>query len=149
MSTRARAYLVTMPLLAAVLVPLGWPHGRDGFPLSSYPMFTTKRDVVMDVLHVLAVDAAGRTTPVSPDHVANGAVMQSAATIRRAITGGRADELCARVARQLPADERRRVRELVVATTTFDATRYFVDPDGKRPLRRTTHARCPIEAATP
>jgi hypothetical protein len=146
---RARAYLVTVPLLAAVLVPLGWPRGRDGFPVSSYPMFTSRRAVLVDAVHVLAVDRAGATTPVSPDYVANGAVMQAAATVRRAIAEDGAAELCARVARQLPASARRDVRELLVATSLYDALAYYGGPPGNRPIRRTVHARCPVAQGGP
>src|SRR5687767_4313020 len=114
MFTRLRAYLVTLPLLTAVLLPLGWPRGRDDFPMSSYPMFTHKRAQVMDVVHVLAVTANGENQPVSPDYVANGAVMQAAATIRRAIADGSANLLCARVAHNLPATVRSNAAELIV-----------------------------------
>lgn len=144
MSTRLRAYLVTVPLLVAMLLPLGWPAGRDDFPISSYPMFTKKRDPVMDVVHVLAVAEDGRQIPVSPDYVANGAVMQAAATIRRAIANQQADLLCAQVAKNLPPSLRTTTSALVVATSTYDLVRYFREPDGRRPRRRVEHARCQV-----
>lgn len=141
---RVRAYLVLASLLTGVLVPLGWPLGRDDFPVSSYPMFTHKREQVMDTVHVLAMSADGSAQPVPPEFVANGAVMQAAATIARAIAIGNASALCARVAGNLTRQARVGVNELVVATSTYDTVAYFRDSGGRVPLQRTEHARCVV-----
>lgn len=145
---RLRAYGVLVSLLAGVLLPLGWPVGRDDFPVSSYPMFTHKRDRVMETVHVLALAADGSAQPVAPEFVANGAVMQAAATIGRAIALGNASALCERVARNLSKQARVGVNELSVATSTYDTVVYFRNSGGRLPLQRVEHARCPVPHET-
>ena len=149
-SVRARAYLIAIVLTGAVLWPLQWPEGRDGFPLSTYPMFTFRREGTVPVRHVLVQSADGQLRPVPPDLVANGAVMQASRTVRSAIQDGRADRLCAEVARRMArADDRRRPTPatVVVATSTFEISRYF--SGDRQPLSREEHARCPLPPAVP
>ena len=121
-------------LVLAIAWPATWPAGRDGYPLSSFPMFARGRtEPVLAVHHVLAEAPDGTLAPVGPAVVGNGSVMQAAAMVARAISGGQADRLCREVVTRQPGS-------LLVATSWFDVTTYF---QGKRsPTARQVHARC-------
>jgi hypothetical protein len=135
---------VSVVVLAAMLSPL--LRGRDGFPLSNYPMFAEPRDTVVMIRHVVGVTAQGRSRPLPPAALGTDEIMQASqiATIaarRRA----RAADLCVRV-----ADELRRSGEsyadivaVEVRSDEYDAIAYWL---GERtPQRGELHASCPVE----
>ncbi len=143
MRSRLLPLAASLGLVGVVLSPLGWPRERDDYPLSTYPMFTTRREREVIVRHVLALDEAGVTKPLGPDLVGNGAVIHAAATVRRAIEGGAAEALCGLVAARLSASdppEAARTHAILVATSTFDLETYFAG--ARAPLRREIHSRC-------
>jgi hypothetical protein len=129
-------WVVAGALLALVLWPATWAPPRDGFPLSSYPMFAYgRRDEVLPVNHVVEVRADGTRAPVPPRVVGNGSVMQAAGMTGSAIRSGGAAVLCRQVAARLG-----RTARLEVATDWFHVLRYF---DGETaPVRRKVHATC-------
>lgn len=141
MRSRLLPLAAGLGLVGVVLSPLGWPRGRDDYPLSPYPMFTTRREREVTVRHVLALDEMGVVRPIGPDLVGNGAVIHAAATVRRAVESGGADALCRLVAARLAAGHLAPgTREIWVATSVFDLETYFVGT--RAPLRREIHARC-------
>lgn len=147
--TRAPLYVLTVAWLGGLLWPLRWPRGRDDFPVSPYPMFTAKRDVVAPVNQVLWLradeDATRSGRPVPSDLIAQGAVLHAATELARAIAGGRAAELCARVAQHMDVGAYDRAAAIAVVTSVYDARAYLLDPH-LPPLSRTVHARCVARA---
>jgi len=135
--------VVTLAVLGVVWWPAR-PGGRDGFPLSSYPMFGYARARTSVVDTVLGVGADGRRWPLSPELLAGVSQPKLALErIREAIRGKRASLLCREVAGrviELAAEERPVVLEVV--TDTWD-TLQGLEP-GAEPQKRVVHERCEV-----
>ncbi len=135
---------VTLALVALVLSPLLFPVGWDDFPISSYPMFS-RADLgdETSLSHAVLVSENGETRPAPPSVVGSPEVMVAKGLVERAIARGDADALCARI-----AERARRKGDAATAveivTSTFLLRRYFASREGRRPLRREVHARCPL-----
>ena len=149
MSARERAfvYAVSLVLLGATLSPLARHPDDDSFPLSTYPMFSRERPREIVMVHAVGVDAAGERTPLRPMISAgNREVLQSMATLQQAVGGGRARQHCQQIAARVRADASLAgVREVEIATDTFDSVAYFAE-GRTEPLARAVHARCAVEA---
>lgn len=143
--------VVSVVLLAAVSWPALRQPPRDGFPLSTYPMFSRgRKSPRARIRHVVAIDAEGRGVVVPPRLVANEEVMQAVMTVKRAIRQGRAAQFCAEVAARV----RMRVAadgglegilpvRLEVRTDVHDAVAYF---EGQtKPTESRVHATCPVK----
>lgn len=131
----------------AVLVAVWWPArpgGRDGFPLSSYPMFGYARPSTSEVDTVLGVGADGERRPLSPELLAGVSQPKLALErVRDAIRNERAGALCKEVARRVgerAASER--LVALEVVTDTWD-TIEGLEP-GAQPRARIVHERCEV-----
>jgi len=127
----------------AVASPALRPGPSDGFPLSTYPMFTSDRGSRVSIGTAVAVDAAGGIRRLDPHAVGGGdEVMLAASTVRIAIDGGprSAGRLCEEIAARLAGDDG--ARHVEVRTEVHDALAWF---NGERePLETTTHARCAV-----
>ncbi len=147
-----RAYVYTVSIVMTVLVL--WPAfrdpPRDSFPLSNYPMFSYGRpDPMLTMPHALGVNAEGEATPLSPSISAGTyEVLQSMMTIQAAINGGprTSNGLCHDIAGRVAEsgdDDLADVREVIIATSTFDCVAYF---EGEtEPKARQVHVRCEVE----
>lgn len=142
MDDRRWANLVTIATLGAVLSPV--VRDTDGFPLSNYPMFSSRRDSAVQIHHVVAWSREGAHRPVSPELVGTDEIMQAHRTIKIAVRQGRADSLCREVAKRIARDTRAwlDVDALVVRTDRYDAVAYF--QVGPKPLRTTVRAQCEV-----
>jgi hypothetical protein len=98
----------------------------DGFPLSTYPMFSTPRPAVASFVTVVGADGAGRSRWLSPT-LANGTreVVQAAAVVNRQVAAGRAADLCTEVAARLAGAGPGTTREIEVVTLRYDTVAYF------------------------
>lgn len=134
---------VTMALLVTVASP-AWPHADDGFPLSTYPMFSYPRASTSLVETVVGVDAEGRQAPLTPSLVGGTSqVKQALSTTRRAINEGHADALCREVAARVARDERR------ASTVAIEVVRerWHADDAGRpgaTPAERRVYAHCEV-----
>ena len=144
---RAFAYTVSLTLVGAVLWPLQQNEPKDGFPLSTYPMFSRKRPTELSVDHVVAVSGT-RHEAVPPELVASGEVLQAKATITQKLRRGRrgAEELCRQVAERLRSDDDWRWAEHVeVRSDRYLVLGYF--SGAKKPIWSRRHARCALQGA--
>jgi hypothetical protein len=133
---RAR-WLVTAVAAAAVLAPAAWPHASDGFPLSTYPMFTQERGRVIG-LDTVVLERGGRRERLSPALVGGtDEVVLASATVQRAIGAGPAavERLCREVAARL---DRRGTVEVV--TEVYDTIELL--QRGAGPIEREVHGTC-------
>ncbi|MFO7565261.1 MAG: hypothetical protein R6X02_21640 [Enhygromyxa sp.] len=141
---RAPALLISALMIAVTLWPLSWERGRDSFPLSPYPMFSTIRERPwIDV--IVGFDAAGNEHRIGPELIANAEVMQAAQTVSKAIRRRQARGLCEQVAARVA--KRPNQGELVrleVQSRQFDPRTYFVSDAGKVPLRLRRRASCEV-----
>ena len=104
--TRVFGVVVTVAILGAALYPLSWPIGRDSFPLSSYPMFASRRSTEVRLTYALGIEFDGTRHHLAPALVANAEVLQAAAVLRQADRAGAAARatLCEQIASRVAVD---------------------------------------------
>lgn len=140
------AGVLGLGLTLLVLSPL--LSGRDGFPLSTYPMFSSRRPEVAWFARALAMDAEGQTQTLSPSLVVSGEPMLAVATLRRTFGQGpeATEKLCreiaARVAKDAAYVAATRVRLDQAELSVLGRFRGETDPRQVRVL-----AECPVERA--
>ena len=123
---RAAALGVTALVALIVLWPVLAHPDTDGFPLSTYPMFSTRRPSAAAFATVVGVDGAGRSHWLTPTLV-NGTreVVQAAAVVQRQVADGRADQLCAEVAERVARAGVVATEQIQVVTVRYDTVGYF------------------------
>ena len=144
------AVLVSLVLVVLTLSPALREQPYDSFPLSTYPMFSIVRKASW--IHVVVgFDEDGQEYKIPPYYIANFEVMQAVQTIRREVRAKRAGALCEEVAGRVATSKRLApVVRLEVQSRKFDPATYFVDDDGRVPLKLKRRARCKVEReATP
>ena len=136
---RSLGALISIVVVIGV-VPLALD--RDSFPLSTYPMFSTRRSSAEAVDTVVLVDATGTDHRLSPSQIAaTDEIILATVTVSNAIRSERADLLCADVAARVRDDAAPDVAVEVV-TLRYDALDWY---DGERtPIDRVVHARCQV-----
>jgi hypothetical protein len=143
---------LALAITAAVALVVCWPvlahPDRVGFPLSTYPMFSTRRSSAEPLSTVVGIDADGVQHWLDPGLV-NGTseVVQAAAVVATDVASGTAGRLCADVAARVAADGSRgaTLARIEVVTVRYDAIQWFA---GRRePLERVVHADCPVPGA--
>src|SRR5262245_33756094 len=80
-------------LLLALALVLAWPamqaHPSDGFPISSYPMFSTDRGHVVALTTAVGVTSEGEEVRLGTSSLGGGdQVMLAVSTAQRAVDGG-------------------------------------------------------------
>jgi hypothetical protein len=139
---RARI-LVTAGVVAALVAPVALD--ADGFPLSTYPMYSRARGAQVTLATAQAVDADGTTSTLSLAVIGESDdPLVVAGELRTAIGDGRAGERCAGIAERaaqwsgLPAG----TVAIEVATERHDVV---VQVEGGDSLvDRSVHARCEV-----
>lgn len=146
------AYLLTAAVTLALLFPLTLdPFKGDSFPLSTFPMFSVKRENPK-VWTLVAIDGNGESRPLPPSVLGTEEVMQAAMTIRRAAQHKkRARKLCRETAAKIADDpEWADATHVELLTLRYDPIAYFVEPDGPdHPVSRNRRARCRIRRGDP
>lgn len=128
-----------------VLGAVAWPavHGRDSFPLSTYPMFSRPKSATAEVYHVVAHSRERRHRPVPPSLVGTDEIMQAFQTIKLAIRSDEAPTLCNEIATRVAEDpEYADIDRLEVRIDTFDTVGYFAGD--RRPRASDVVAVCPV-----
>ena len=98
------AVLSSLALIGAVLWPIqqNWrqdPH--DSFPLSYYPMFSTKRDPIEIFYYMVGTDAQGNRHYIPYKMIGTGGGNQVRRQLRKIMNEGRAPDLAKAVAKRL------------------------------------------------
>jgi hypothetical protein len=149
---RLFAYGFSALMLAAVLSPALRDPDDDGFPLSTYPMFSRNRGRTSRVTTALAIDAAGAERPVPPRLVGTSETMQALRILTKGVHDGpeSAARLCQAIAARLAQDDDasfRSARSVVLVTQEVDAIAYL--GGDRTPLSRTQNARCAVPRSRP
>jgi hypothetical protein len=136
--------ITTGVVVIVVLSPTLRSSPRDGFPLSSYPMFATDvgRTAVVDTAR--GVRADGSTVTLSPRLVTGtDEVILAASTVSNAVAGGpdRTARLCNEIADRLGGSQPD-VVQVRIATETVDAVDWFAGDT--TPLSVEVRATCPV-----
>lgn len=125
---RIYAAAVSLALIAATLWPVLRDPRDDGFPLSTYPMFASKRPTQQTYHYALGETAAGERRTLSPGLVGTGEILQALRVIERAVAGGRGElaKLCDAIAARVAADDDRAdIIAIRFVTGTHDAVEYL------------------------
>lgn len=141
---RVAAGCISLALIAATLSPLLRDPYDDGFPLSTYPMFATKRLTTLSMHYALGEGAAGERIILEPALVGTGEVLQAMRVFERAVAGGRPGmtRLCDAIAARIAADaDYQHVTAVRVVTGTHDSVEYLARDVVGRELERT---RCTV-----
>ena len=125
-------------LLVGLLPPL---LKRDSFPLSTYPMFSSRRSSTESVDTAVFVDGAGRIIRLDPDVIAGiDEPILATQTVRNAISQGHTAQLCDEIAGRFGSTESGHIE---IVSEVFDSLSWY-DGD-KFAVRRTVHQRCLLE----
>ncbi|HSL56527.1 MAG TPA: hypothetical protein VK866_01665 [Acidimicrobiales bacterium] len=143
MGRRFGPWLVLVAVVGAMVAPALWRPPTDGYPLSTYPMFAGDRGPESVVATAVGLDAAGDRHRLSPELISGSdEPMLAIATVSRSVRDGRADALCAEIARRVAASGRD-LEAVDVVVERHDSVAFFAG-DGT-PTTVTSHATCPVE----
>lgn len=139
---RWRAVVVSAAIVVAVALPgLHWvvdDGPSDGFPVSTYPMFTRDPGRIVEVPTVVALRSDGAVERLSPQAIAGtDQVIQASVTVRAAVAVGHGAtrSLCEEVASRVGGDA-----SLAVVVERHDAIAWA--SDASEPIDRRTVLRC-------
>ncbi|MDZ7679185.1 MAG: hypothetical protein U5K29_11600 [Acidimicrobiales bacterium] len=136
-------------LVAAMVAPAVIDPPRDGFPLSTYPMFAFDRGSVTSVTTAVGVTDAGGRVRLSPYLLAGAdEAILAVRTARIAVAEEDTDRWCEEVASRVAASSgasvsSERVVAIEVVTETHDASATLAG--SAEPLRIVLHTTCPVE----
>lgn len=136
---RGAVAAVSVLAVAAVLSPA--LHERDGYPLSTYPMFSHDRGQVAVIDTAVGRDVNGARHRLNPSVIAGGIeVIRAAVTVSRSIRVGDTAALCAEIAAR--ARGREGIVRIEVVSETHDVVAFF--EVSKEPLAVQVHASCEV-----
>lgn len=145
MEVRRRALAAAAAVLVACLSPLLWPVGRDDFPLTPYPMFSSVRpdaDVVVVVaLGVLDDEEVALPTEATGHAQLTQAVRALAGAVREG--GDRPQRLCEELADWTAASDLDDVFAVRLVTAAYDGLAYLLD-GSTEPAVLAEHAWCEV-----
>lgn len=142
---RALAAITSLALVGATAWPLVHDPRDDGFPLSTYPMFATRRGAVQTYRYALGETVGGARRTLRPDLLGTGEVLQALRVVDRAFSGGHDElaRLCDRIAARAAADrDFRDVVAIRIVSGTHDAVEYLARG---RVGREVEHLRCRVK----
>ena len=125
---RAAAAVVSLLLIGATLWPLVRNPYDDGFPLSTYPMFASKRPTRQTYSYALGQTATGERRTLRPAVVGSHEILQALRVIERAVRGPKSElaKLCDAIAARVAAeDDFADVATIRIVTGTHDAVEYL------------------------
>jgi hypothetical protein len=134
-------YVVTAGFVLAVASPYLTRQPKDGFPLSTYPMFADNKDRMTTMQHLVGVTADGAEVFIPPHLVANDEVLQARATIDRATREGRLSQtrLCEEVAARVAHEPSLAgVVRLELRKSTYDSFHFFLEHAPPTKMRKFT-----------
>ncbi len=120
----------SIALVASVLAPLVRAPTDDGYPLSTYPMFATRRPTTLTLDYAFGLAGDGTRRALAPRLIGSIEVLQARAILESGVRGGPSvqralcDDIAARVARDVDLAD---VVELHVVTGTHEAVDYLVN----------------------
>jgi hypothetical protein len=144
--SRPLHYALLGALALVVVSPALATPPKDGFPLSTYPMFSTNKDPKTSIDQAVAVTAGRGVTVLGPGFVGTDEVLQARATIARAVRGGppASKALCEAIASRVARDDAlAEAIQVEIRNVTHDSIAYFA-AGAREPSSVRVHARCSI-----
>jgi len=103
-------------LIGAVLLPVRENLSRrpkDNFPLSYYPMFSSRREPIETFYYVVGLDSEGRRHQMRHSVIGDGGENQVRRGLRKIVGAGGGPELAQKVAQRVAKRDGRRYRDIV------------------------------------
>jgi len=150
---KVRDALLSVAMIGAVLWPIqqNWrDKPRDNFPLSYYPMFSSRRQATETFYYLVGRDGQGARHYIRYKLIGSGGGNQGRRQLRRIISEGRAPELARTVARRLALQKEPPWSELVAVDVCRG--RFVVDDffhGRKEPVREEVEGSCAVERKDP
>ena len=143
---RLGGWAVTSTVLVAMLSPM-LPGRGDSFPISSYPMFSARREDTSVTL-VLAVERSvdGELEILPTEATGHRHLTQAVRSLKAAVRDGgdRPQRLCEEVAAWLARRGDGRAGEVGIVTVSYEALGYLLDGT-REPTILAEHAWCVVE----
>lgn len=137
--------IVTSIVVVIGVVPL--VLDRDSYPLSTYPMFSSRRTAIEPVHTAVLVDSEGEVTRLSPTQISgNDEVIIAAQLVYESIGRDGGVILCDDISRRI-VEPSTRGATIEIVTERYDAIAWY---EGRRsPISRVVHASCAVPGADP
>lgn len=122
------ATVVSLALVGAVLAPVLRAPDADSFPLSTYPMFASRRPAQQTYVYAIGATAAGARRVLDTAHVGTGEVLQAIQVFERTYAGGprQLTALCNSIAARVAADaDLADIVAIRIVAGTHDAVEYL------------------------
>jgi len=142
------AVLLSLAMIIAVWWPMqeNWrDKPRDNFPLSYYPMFSSKRQEIETFYYLVGRDQQGARYLIPYKFAGSGGLNQVRRQIRKIVQQDRAPDLARSVARRVARNEKAPWSNIV--TVAVCRGRYSVDDyfhGRKDPVQEQIKASCPV-----
>ncbi|HEY4060211.1 MAG TPA: hypothetical protein VGM39_26535 [Kofleriaceae bacterium] len=150
MSDRARfiaAAIVSIAVVVIVAEPIIRKPYEDGFPLSPYPMFATKRPTKLTMDYPIGITAKNERVFLKPRIIGSGEVLQALQIVSKARSMGTLPQLCETLAKRIaPLAKYKDVIQVEMVTGTADAVEYLVR---HVPAKEVVRAQCVVQRGTP
>lgn len=114
----------------------------DGFPLSTYPMFASKRERVLKLGYALGATATNERRLLKPRLVGSFETMQAVEIVRGALARGEERALCARIAANVAVLGDPDIVQVRIVIGTHDAVELVARGTLGQEVDR---ARCPVK----
>jgi len=145
--SRLAAAILSIGFVAIVLEPVVRSPDEDGFPLSTFPMFATRRPANVAVSYARGVTAAGVQRELTPGLLGTDEVMQAFAMLQRAVDAGppARQALCQAIAARVAvAPGYGEVVAVVILGGWHDAVEFVARGMRGEATGEVTHARCDV-----
>lgn len=133
--------MIVVAIVAVIgVVPL--ILGRDSYPLSTYPMFSSRRTAIEPVHTAVLVDSEGEVIRLSPTQISgNDEVIIAAQLVYESIGRDGGVVLCDDIARRF-SEPTSRGATIEIVTERYDAIAWY---EGRRsPISRVVHSSCRV-----
>ena len=142
--SRRVATVFIIALCSAAAYPVALPLTEDSFPLSTYPMFTSRRGKPL-IHRAEALLESGRSWIVPPELIAGDEALQTKVMLRQAVQhkGRVLRDLCRRIAHGV-GQVRDDAEHVEIVGVRFEPVAYFTT--GPQPVSRDVYAKCRVES---
>lgn len=147
-SRRARlaAGLLTAAVVLVLASPALLPDRRDSFPLSTFPMFSSLIEPIVDIDYAIGLDEGGNDITLDPETIAGtDEIIIAGSVVSQAVRGGETAlaPLCSAIATRVSSGSRESsIVGIEIRTDRLDAVAYFAGDE--LPIERVAHWVCDV-----
>ncbi len=149
LSEKTLPALFSFFLIVLILSPIieNWrTKPTDSFPLSYYPMFTTKRGATETVTHLVGLDESGNRYLIPHRFAGTGGMNQVRKQISKSARNADAPQFCQTIAEKVALRSGERYGKIVkvlILSGEYNLNDYFAG--AKNPVAEKIHIECPVQ----